>query len=223
MLDITKIVILFLTSIALTCISIALVARESRQYVLNLHEMGLVFFLSIMFTVWLIIANWNASNWYAVLILDICFSVLGVSFYIDLKLQELPDVVSIIVLACVVLLLVQPQVLAQGWQSFGNRFLMAATITAICFVFSIKTENLGMGDVKLLFPMLLMIGLDRSGSLQGYKIIYYLYNVLIPAFVVSIGYLVIYKNKNIKIAFGPYLILGFVLTFSVFPTSIFLV
>lgn len=148
------------------------------------------------------------------MILNICFSALSVSFYIDAKLQELPDRITLLVLVCAVLLLLQPHVLAEGIEAFASRFVLATVITLLAFVFSVKTENLGMGDVKLLFPVLLMIGTNKA--------IFYAYNVLIPAFIISILYLIIKRGKDLKIAFGPFLIIGFVLTFSVFPQSIFI-
>lgn len=211
-----------IVSLVSTFVSIKLAARESALYKLNVREMGLVYFLSVLFTTWILWSRWGSNNFYAIGLFTICFSVLSVSFYIDIKLQELPDVITIIVLLCVVGLLAQPSVLHLGWKSFLMRFLLASSITAVCFVFSVKTENLGMGDVKLLFPMLLLIGVDTNILTGGYKIIYYLYNVLMPAFVVSLAYLAIHRSRNLKIAFGPFMILGFVLTFSVLPVSIFM-
>lgn len=148
------------------------------------------------------------------MLLNVCFSVLAVSFYIDIKLQELPDRITLIVMLATILILLQPTVIAYGWGVFSARFVLATVITGASFVFSIKTENLGMGDVKLLFPMLLLIGTS--------KIVVYLYNVLVPAFVVGIVVLLVKKDKNLKIAFGPFLILGFVLSFSIFPTLFFM-
>lgn len=174
----------------------------------------------MLFTSWVIYSRWGSTNLYALILFTICFSVLSVSFYIDIKLQELPDIVTILVLVCVFALLMQPTILEQGLVNFLYRFLLAAGFTFLCFIFSVKTENLGMGDVKLLFPMLLLIGIDQNALTGGYKIIYYLYNVLSPAFVVSLITLMVYKKRDKMIAFGPFMILGFVLTFSLMPTSI---
>lgn len=212
---------LIAASLISTFLSIYLSKRESEQYSLNVREQILVYCLSLMFTSWVIISRWETSNLYAVILLTICFSVLSISFYIDAKLQELPDCVTAIVLLCVFALLAQPGIIALGWINFFYRILFASIVTFICFIFSIKTENLGMGDVKLLFPMLLLMGIDTSVLTGGYKFIYYLYNVLTPAFVVGLIVLLITKKKDMKIAFGPFMILGFVLTFSILPISIF--
>lgn len=212
--DIIKMIIFILTSLVFSSIAISLAAKESKEYVLNTKETLIVFFIAIMFGVWLILGNWNVSNWTAIMILNACFAVLSVSFYIDAKLQELPDRITILVLVAAGLLLLQPEVLKEGIGAFSSRFVLASVVTAAAFVFSIKTENLGMGDVKLLFPILLLVGTN--------KIIFYTYNVLIPAFIVSLIYLAIKRGKDLKIAFGPFLIVGFVLTFSVFPESIFI-
>lgn len=212
---------LIAASLLSTMVSIYLSQRESKQYSLNVREKALVYFLSLMFTSWVIISRWETNNLYAVVLLTICFSVLSVSFYIDVKLQELPDSVTAIVLLCVFALLAQPGIIALGWINFFYRILFASVVTFICFIFSVKTENLGMGDVKLLFPMLLLIGIDTNVLTGGYKFIYYLYNVLTPAFIVSLIVLIVTKKKDKMIAFGPFMILGFVLTFSIFPISIF--
>lgn len=212
--EILQLIIFLLTAVVFAFIGISVAAKESKDYVLNTKETAIVFFIAIMFSVWLIIANWGVTLWIPIMILNICFSVLSVSFYIDAKLQELPDRITLIVLVCAVLLLLQPHVLKEGVQLYSSRFVLATVVTLLSFVFSIKTENLGMGDVKLLFPILLMVGMSKA--------IVYTYNVLIPAFIVCLVYLAIKRGKNLKIAFGPFLIIGFVLTFSIFPNSIFI-
>lgn len=214
MLETVKLIIFVMMSLVFAFMAIAIAEKESKEYVLNGKEKGIVLFISTMFCVWLVLCNWNASNWYALMLLNVCFSVLAVSFYIDIKLQELPDRITLIVMIATILILLQPTVMAYGWGVFSSRFVLATLITGASFVFSIKTENLGMGDVKLLFPMLLLIGTS--------KIIVYLYNVLVPAFIVGIIVLLVKKDKGLKIAFGPFLILGFVLSFSIFPTLFFM-
>lgn len=82
--------------------------------------------------------------------------------------------------------------------------LLTGIATVVCAFVAALGGGLGMGDVKLLFPLAVGLGLLALDA------------VLLAAFVailagglVAVAALIRHRRRNLQIAFGPFLLLGY--------------
>ena len=122
--------------------------------------------------------------------------------YVDYKEHIIPNKVNIMLLIFGILISLW------DYQNFLSHLMGFVLIGGLMFLLAVITKGFGMGDVKYLFNIGLILGL-RQG-----------FNALLIGFmiggVVSLILLALKKvNKKDMIAFGPYLVLGAVLSFFV--------
>lgn len=128
------------------------------------------------------------------LMMAILSSAVASSFIIDCLFKELPDENN---------LLIGLTIFPISVYLFGYKVIFTALILFVLFfIFALLTGQLGMGDVKMMFFM----GLGFLPS----KIISFVFITFLTASIYSIFKLVKTKfKKNQTIAFGPFLIIGF--------------
>ena len=83
------------------------------------------------------------------------------SLYINLKLKELPDSITAAVFINAFLFLFQSGAFSGDFISSLMRINIAAVVTSFAFVLAAESEYLKMGDVKLLFPIVLIISVGQ--------------------------------------------------------------
>lgn len=145
----------------------------------------------------------NNSEIYFNLMIILCFllgivisSCLTVSFIIDLLYFELPNELNLII----GLSLIPFSIFIYS----GKSLLTGLSIFIIYFLFAIFTDGFGMGDAKL--ALALGFGVEFS-LLFKFMFLSFLF-----ASIFSIIKIVVYKNKlKSEIAFGPFIVLSFLL------------
>lgn len=97
--------------------------------------------------------------------------------------------------------------LALAWM-LGGSFPLTALLTGVGVVaLALLTAlggGLGMGDVKLLFPLGVGLGLEASHSVLVAGLV-----AILTAGVVAALTLIRHRRRDAKIAFGPFLLLGY--------------
>ena len=145
----------------------------------------------------------NNSEIYFNLMIILCFllgivisSCLTVSFIVDLLYFELPNELNLII----GLSLIPFSIFIYS----GKSLLTGLSIFIIYFLFAIFTDGFGMGDAKL--ALALGFGVEFS-LLFKFMFLSFLF-----ASIFSIIKIVVYKNKlKSEIAFGPFIVLSFLL------------
>lgn len=120
----------------------------------------------------------------------------SISFMVDIKLKELPD--SMTFLALITTLV---WILCDGWEQHTNEIIISLATTGFMFLFAYFTDGFGMGDIKLILPLMLMLPMTSYFNL-------YL-SIFIPAAVYSLYLLIKNRRLHQRFAFGPFMILGF--------------
>ncbi|OGK53421.1 hypothetical protein A3H78_02705 [Candidatus Roizmanbacteria bacterium RIFCSPLOWO2_02_FULL_36_11] len=129
----------------------------------------------------------------------ICFFI--VIFFADLKYHIIPDEMTILlVLIGIILMFLR--------QSFFDYFFGALLLSLIMYgIYAVtKGRGMGFGDVKLAFPMGLILGI-KSGFIALYL------SFIIGGFFSLLLIIIHKRNLKSKIAFGPFMIIGFALMF----------
>ncbi len=171
--------------------------------------MGILFLINFKFLIFNFYSNQIFLNLNFQTIIQILLSFLIIIFLVfsavfDIKYMILPDFSTIVLTICaIVFLLVETPDLASlqmnilsAFSSFG--FLLLPYLIT-------RGKGMGFGDVKLAFFMGLFLG--------PLKVIVALYLAfIVGALVGVIGILFGKLNRKAKIAFGPFLILGFFLS-----------
>lgn len=186
--------ITMITSVIFWWLSVQLVKKEDERYTLSKQEKLYTLIMTLAFGFAINIVNHNVTLITLFLMTGVV-AVLTPSFVIDLKMQELPDRATILAL-----MLAIPFV----WIVNGKTLLFTLGFTAIValalFVICYFSGGIGFGDVKLIVPILFFVP-------QVYMINFWL-NAFICASLVAVGLFIKTKDKNLKFAFGPYLIIG---------------
>lgn len=174
------------------------------EYKLTNKHLMFIFILGVIFNIVLnlkLYVNYKSieSNIFSSLILNILLTVvascLASSFMIDALFKELPDENNLIMgvsLFIVSLITLDYKVI-----------LTAIFIFIIFFTMSIVTNQFGMGDVK----MMTMMGLGFNFD----KILSFIFLSFLLASIYSLFKILFRKNKNNNIAFGPFLIISFLM------------
>ena len=134
------------------------------------------------------------------LIMLILFSYFSIVIYSDFKYMIIPDEVTIVtVILTLILIIIKGLYLniLVGFISFLSTYLFAKIISII-----LKKDAMGGGDIKLMFFVGLLLN----------------YNALLAFFISSFlafpaAFYVTVKNKNSKIAFGPFILLATILIY----------
>ncbi len=134
------------------------------------------------------------------LIMLILFSYFSIVIYSDFKYMIIPDEVTIVtVILTLILIIIKGLYLniLVGFISFLSTYLFAKIISLI-----LKKDAMGGGDIKLMFFVGLLLN----------------YNALLAFFISSFlafpaAFYVTVKNKNSKIAFGPFILLATILIY----------
>lgn len=186
--------------------------KEDERYMEELKGKGFLTFEILFMVTFLLMINIFQDKILIGDIFNICYlsivaGLLSVSAYIDIKIQELPDFNTVVFLAITILLMF---IHKEGINIFSQVLIVVISM-AIYYVMS-YFGGLGFGDVKLLLPI--MISLDLLEVLNFW--LYALMCALIYVIPLAIYKKVKKQNiKGIKFAFGPYIIIGFIL-FSIF-------
>jgi len=134
------------------------------------------------------------------LIMLILFSYFSIVIYSDFKYMIIPDEVTIVtVILTLILIIIKGLYLniLVGFISFLSTYLFAKIISVI-----LKKDAMGGGDIKLMFFVGLLLN----------------YNALLAFFISSFlafpaAFYVTVKNKNSKIAFGPFILLATIIIY----------
>lgn len=134
------------------------------------------------------------------LIMLILFSYFSIVIYSDFKYMIIPDEVTIVtVILTLILIIIKGLYLniLVGFISFLSTYLFAKIISLI-----LKKDAMGGGDIKLMFFVGLLLN----------------YNALLAFFISSFlafpaAFYVTVKNKNSKIAFGPFILLATIIIY----------
>lgn len=197
-----SLIISFITSKKLTDYLIV----KYPEYKMDKKYLSIIGILSIVFGAFIqyrlinieMFANLNIFFQIIVIfMMAILAGVVSSSFIIDCLFRELPDENNFIIG-----LMIFPISL----YLFGYKVIFTAIILfVVFFMFAILTGQLGMGDVKMMFFM----GLGFLPS----KIVSFIFITFFVASLFGIFKLIKTKfEKNQTIAFGPFLIIGFILT-----------
>lgn len=186
--------------------------KEDERYTEELKKRGFLIFEALFMMSFLFILNIfqnrnPGSDIFNICYLSIVAGLLSVSAYIDLKIQELPDFNTVVFLTITILLMI----IHKDDINITSQLLIVVISMVIYYIMS-YFGGLGFGDVKLLLPMMISLNLLEVLNFWLYTLICALVYV-IP--------LAVYKKinkqniKGIKFAFGPYIIIGFIL-FNIF-------
>ena len=134
------------------------------------------------------------------LIMLILFSYFSIVIYSDFKYMIIPDEVTIVtVILTLILIIIKGLYLniLVGFISFLSTYLFAKIISLI-----LRKDAMGGGDIKLMFFVGLLLN----------------YNALLAFFISSFlafpaAFYVTVKNKNSKIAFGPFILLATIIIY----------
>ena len=134
------------------------------------------------------------------LIMLILFSYFSIVIYSDFKYMIIPDEVTIVTVILTLILIVIKGLylnILVGFISFLSTYLFAKIISLI-----LKKDAMGGGDIKLMFFVGLLLN----------------YNALLAFFISSFlafpaAFYVTLKNKNSKIAFGPFILLATIIIY----------
>lgn len=133
-----------------------------------------------------------------------CFIIV---FIVDSKEFIIPDSINV----CLLILGILALILSNNKDTFGisniSRFISLAIsffILLITIIFDkvLKKEILGYGDIKLFFGVSLIF---------GSKIL--LLGIFLASFIACVIEVIIMKSKRNPIAFGPYLVVGFIFAY----------
>lgn len=134
------------------------------------------------------------------LIMLILFSYFSIVIYSDFKYMIIPDEVTIVTVVLTLILIIIKGLylnILVGFISFLSTYLFAKIISVI-----LKKDAMGGGDIKLMFFVGLLLN----------------YNALLAFFISSFlafpaAFYVTVKNKNSKIAFGPFILLATIIIY----------
>lgn len=132
-----------------------------------------------------------------IMMMSVMAGVISSSFIIDCLFKELPDENNFLI----GLMILPISIYFNGYSVIITSLILFVSF----FVFALITGQLGMGDVKMLFFM-------GFGFIPG-KILSYVYVTFFITCIYCIFKLIKSKfKKNQTIAFGPFLIIGFLIT-----------
>ena len=132
------------------------------------------------------------------LLLTIVSASLAVSFVIDCLYFELPDELNLLI--CIALIPVSVLLYS------GKSIITGIAIFVIYFLIAIFTDSFGMGDAKLVLGLGMVIKLPL--------LIKFMFISFLFASIYSIFKMVVFKqDKKSEIAFGPFIVLSFLLMF----------
>ena len=131
----------------------------------------------------------------------ILISALVVIFFSDLKYHIIPDEMTILLVIIGIMLIFLRQ-------SFFDYLFGALLLSLIMYgIYAVtRGKGMGFGDVKLAFPMGLILGL-KAGFIALYL------SFIIGGFFSLLLIIIHKRNLKSKIAFGPFMIIGFALMF----------
>ncbi len=139
-------------------------------------------------------------------------SILIAIFFADLKSQIIPDQLQIALFICALIILlgqlgVQPLIEVEPLKVLGQRVLAGAAVASAILALFLATRGRGMGfgDVKLAFTFGFF-----GGILKGLVALYigFVTGAVAGIFLIFLGR----KKLKSKIAFGPFMVLGFLST-----------
>lgn len=157
-----------------------------------------IFVLSLAYPVLNIIQNgFSLEN-----LLGVVLAVgLGWSCIIDFRHQELPDTITFLSLLIAICLVTNTGEI----DSLASQCSAISVIVTILFVICKTITGIGMGDIKLIIPLMLMIPVSSYLS--------FFCNSLLLGLIYAISLMIFKKvQEDRHFAFGPFLIGGFYLT-----------
>ena len=171
----------------------------------NCRIANIIFYAMCIFVFFQLQPVGGFSNYYLMFL----SGILSISFFIDMKIQELPDLINatFLVMTIILFILYVPQHLLTA--------VILAIILTIPYAVMGYFGGLGFGDVKLLFPISMLYALSSTTTLYiADQFLEFWSYTLIATFIYLVPMVVynIVKNKpvkGIKFAFGPFIIIGF--------------
>ena len=173
-------------------------SRISKQYVLVEFATGILFVLAGIFS------YTHQLTYLVTILLLLSISILVILATYDIKHTILPDkyVYLFIVLSIIIVFLMQPNAYILGWQLIGG---VTTALPIFSLWFFSKGRAMGFGDVKLSVGLGIFLGIY-----MGVSAIWYAF--MLGAVYGSVLLLLGRAHGKSEIAFGPFLILGFLIT-----------
>ncbi len=192
---------LFLTPLAIAFwfLTIRLTEKEDIRYKLTIKERNLSLLLATASSILIYLTNQNVTFFVLFLMVGI-ISTLSVSFFIDMKLKELPDCATILSL-----LLAIPFFLISNTSNWVVTIAAVVAVFVLLFLVCLFFIGIGFGDVKMWVPIGLFL---VPSAVLGYWV-----NVYAIAIVYCIYLLVKTKDRKHQFPFGPFMIAGLLLIF----------
>ena len=192
----------FIISIILSFLISLYLKNKYIGYNLNKINIGIIIVLDIIIYL-ILISKFNNSllininmSCFMYILYSIISSSLATSFVIDVLFKELPDENNLIIGISLFMI---------SAISMNFKVIITSVIMFIVFfIVSVMTNQFGMGDVK----MMAMMGL----GLNPYKIVPFIFTSCLLAVIYSCFKIIVIKNnKDTNIAFGPFLIVSFLI------------
>lgn len=193
----------FIISMLLSFIIPLYLKNKYSEYNLNKISFRLISLLNILIYL-LIIYKFNLKNYEyngilfnsIYLLYSIISSSLATSFIIDVLFKELPDENNLMIGISLFIL----SIILNDY----NGVITSIILFILFFIVSVLTNQFGMGDVK----MMAMMGLGFNPD----KILPFIFTSCSLAVIYSIIKMIITRNnKDINMAFGPFLIVSFLM------------
>lgn len=154
------------------------------------------------------VVSGNVNSYIDLVKLIIGYIGLSIAASIDYRVKLIPNVIVLALMGSRILLVIFEYIFErEEWiYSIGSSLLSAVIVFVVLFILSVISKSgLGMGDVKLLTALAFLCG------------IYSVLNTMIVALIICVlvaMVLVLSKKKKMKdkIPFGPFLLIGYIIT-----------
>ena len=176
-------------------------SKEDERYKLNNREKVTTIIVSLICALGISLEQANTSSMILLIWPVLALGLLSTSLVIDFKLKELPDTLTFSSIGLVIpfmYFLYVPNKL----DNLVPILITLAILEIFLFVLWKLTGKIGFGDLKLFIPVLLFLPYQWLAN--------YWINTLLAAVIVSIVQLIKTKDRNLQIAFGPYIIIGLI-------------
>ena len=168
-------------------------------------EIGMFTLLSCVISY---VVSGNIDSYIDLVKLIVGYIGLSIAASIDYRVKLIPNVIVLALMGIRILLVIFEYIFErEDWvYSIGSSLLGAVIVFVVLFILSVISKSgLGMGDVKLLTALAFLCG------------IYAVLNTMIAALIICVlvaMVLVLSKKKKMKdkIPFGPFLLVGYIIT-----------
>lgn len=188
----------FLVTLMTSCVfwylSLRLAKKEDERYELSKKEKIVSFAITIGGAIAINFRNPDVVFMTLFLMTGV-ISILSISLVIDFKLQELPDCLTILSLILSLVFL-----FVANFRNPGLTVLVTIITAIVMGIISVVFAGIGFGDVKLIVPVLFFV--------PPIYIMNYALNTILIALLTAIILYIKTRDRKMKFAFGPFIILG---------------